>query len=137
METTAKTSSEFVIPRAMVQEKLIGRTRENLRPYCPPRTGHICLDKRSPVWFMRKLINLNRGPDYEKDTDEFQQYEDEANPRLPRPDGLEIRTSGIEPPQGQRKKAFGRIIAGIYCRMDGRTVGMHESTILPEIGKDH
>ena len=74
---------------------------------------------------------------YEKDFDQQNKYQKKKNPRLPRPDGLEIRTSGIEPPQGQRKKAFGRIIAGIYCRMDGRTVGMHESTILPEIGKDH
>jgi hypothetical protein len=75
--------------------------------------------------------------DYEKDFDQQNEYQKKKNPRLSCPNGLEIGAYCIEPPQGQRKKAFGRIIAGIYCRMDGRTVGMHESIILPEIGKDH
>jgi hypothetical protein len=28
-----------------------------------------CLDKRFPVWFISRLINFNRGLDYEKDID--------------------------------------------------------------------
>ena len=51
------------------------------------------------------------GFEYEKDFDQQDKYQKKKNSRLPRPDGLKIRPSGAEPAQGQRKKAFGRIIA--------------------------
>jgi hypothetical protein len=54
-------------------------------------TGHICLDKQVLLWSIGKLINFNRGPDYEKDIDEFQQHQDEANPWFSRPDGHKRR----------------------------------------------
>jgi hypothetical protein len=44
---------------------------------------HICLDKYFPLWLTARLNNMNRGPDNEKDIDEFQQHEDEADPWLP------------------------------------------------------
>ncbi len=78
--------------------------------------GHICLDKRSPVWFMGKLINLNRGPNYEKDIDEFQQHKDEANAWFPRPDGHQGGPGGPEQAKGEGAKE----IDGVTC---GRAKG--------------
>lgn len=69
-----------------------------------PVSGHICLDKKIPLWSIDKLINSNRGPDYEKDIDEFQQHQDEANPWFPRPDGHESRQSRPQQETGERKK---------------------------------
>jgi hypothetical protein len=53
---------------------------------------------------MGKLINLNRGPDYEKDIDEFQQHKDEANAWFPRPDGHQGGPGGPEQETGEGEK---------------------------------
>ena len=86
--------------------------REVLRGIHALSRGHICLDKQSPVWFMRKLINLNRGPDYEKDIDEFQQHEDEANPWFPRPDGHQGGPGGPEQETGEGEKEIDGVTRG-------------------------
>jgi hypothetical protein len=84
----------------------------------PP--GHICLDKQLSVWFMGRLNSFFGVTDYEKDIDEFQQYEDEANPRLPRPDGHQGRPGGPEQETGEREKATGGVIRGRTKGRSGR-----------------
>jgi ribonuclease P protein component len=73
---------------------------------------HICLDKQLSLWFMDDLIYFTGVTDYEKDIDEFQQYEDEANPRLPRSDGYQGRPGGPEQETGEREKATDGVIRG-------------------------
>jgi hypothetical protein len=59
--------------------------------YVLSNRNHICLDKGAALWSTEKLINFSRGLEDEKDIDEFQQYEDEAHPRIPRPNGHQGR----------------------------------------------
>jgi hypothetical protein len=71
--------------------------------------AHICLDKRFPVWFMGKIINFKRGPDYEKDINGVQQHEEEANPWLPRPDGHQRRPAGPQQAAGEGTEKTGGV----------------------------
>lgn len=59
---------------------------------------------------MEKIINFSRGLDDEKDIDEFQQHEDEKNPRIPRPDGYQERQSRPQQETGKGEKATDGII---------------------------
>ena len=63
-----------------------------------------------PLWFKRKIINFSRGLDDEKDIDEFQQYEDEANPWIPRSYGHQGRPGRPQQKAGEGKKATDGII---------------------------
>lgn len=69
----------------------------------------ICLDKISPLWSTEKLINFSRGLDHEKDIDEFQQYQDEANPRVFGP-YVQGRPGRAQQKTGEGKKAPDGII---------------------------
>jgi ribonuclease P protein component len=59
---------------------------------------------------MDKIINFSRGSDDEKDIDEFQQYQDEENPWIPRPYGHEGRPGRSQQKAGEGKKETDGII---------------------------
>jgi ribonuclease P protein component len=72
--------------------------------------NHICLDKVFPLWSTEKLINFSRGLDDEKDIDEFQQYQDEEDPWIPRPYGHQGRPGRPQQKAGEGKKETDGII---------------------------
>lgn len=61
---------------------------------------------------MGKLITINRGSDYEKDIDQFQQHEDEENARVPRTDGHQGGPGGPEQETGKGEKEIDGVTAG-------------------------
>ena len=69
-----------------------------------------CLDKVFPLWFIQKINNFSRGSDDEKDIDEFQQYENEENPWIPRPYGHQGRPGRSQQKAGEGKKETDGII---------------------------
>ncbi len=85
--------------------------------------NHICLDKKSPVWFMTGPIKLSRGSDYEKDIDEFQQHENEADAWIPRPDGHQGGPGGPEQKAGEGEKEIDGVTRR---RAKGRSGGPQE-----------
>jgi hypothetical protein len=84
-----------------------------------------------PIALLLKGVLTN-----EKDFDQQNKQKKKNISRLYGPYGLQKRPPCLKPPPRQGQKAFSSINFRHLMPRDGHTVGMHERTILPEIGKN-